>query len=94
MTSRPRPVLIYAAVMAGLTTLTGYAGLDQLIPAQAVAWLALVTLVVGAVSGVLVQGQVTPLSSPQASDGRALVPTPPARVPDHATRRDLDATAD
>lgn len=91
MSSRPRPVLIYAAAMAGLTALTGYAGLDQLIPAQAVAWLALVTVVVGAVGGVLVQGQVTPLSAPQAKDGRQLVPTPPARVPDYATVRELDA---
>lgn len=92
--SRPRPVLIYAAAMAGLTALTGYAGLDQLIPAQAVAWLALVTVVVGAVGGVLVQSQVTPLSDPQAKDGRPLAPTPPARVPDYATQRDLDATRD
>lgn len=70
---RPRPVLIYAAVMAGLTALTGYAGLDQLIPSQAVAWLALATVVVGAVGGALVQGQVTPLADPRAKDGGPLV---------------------
>ena len=74
--SRPRPVLIYAAVMAGLSAVTGYAGLDQLIPSQAVAWLALVTVVTGAVGGVLVQGRVTPVADPRAVDGRPLVPNP------------------
>ncbi|SCL43140.1 hypothetical protein GA0074692_6781 [Micromonospora pallida] len=74
---RPRPVIIYAATMAGLTTLTGYAGLDQLIPAQAVAWLALATLVVGAVGGVLVQSQVTPVADPRDQYGRRLgAPSP------------------
>ncbi|MEU8301132.1 hypothetical protein AB0C04_28065 [Micromonospora sp. NPDC048909] len=90
MNSRPRPVLIYATVMAGLTALTGYAGLDQLIPAQAVSWLALVTVIVGAVGGVLVQSQVTPLSAPQMKDGRQLVPTPLARVPGRTIRGDVD----
>lgn len=84
---RPRPVLIYAAVMAGLTTATGYAGLDQLIPSGAVAWLALVTLVVGSVGGVLVQGQVTPVSDPRDQYGRRLaVPAPGISYPPSNTR--------
>lgn len=74
---RPRPVLIYAATMAGLTTLTGYAGLDQLIPSSAVAWLALVTVVVGSVGGVLVQGQVTPVADPRDQYGRQLASVEP-----------------
>jgi hypothetical protein len=75
--SRPRPVLIYAAVMAGLTALTGYAGLDQLVPAAAVSWLALLTVVAGAIGGVLVQGQVTPVSDPRDRYGRRLVAPSP-----------------
>jgi hypothetical protein len=78
--SRPRPVVVYAAVMAGLAAVLGFGGLADLIPAVAIAWLTLATAVISAVGGVLVQGVVTPLSDPRDAEGRRLLPSgPPPR---------------
>lgn len=71
---RPRPVLLFAATIAGLNAFTGAGALLDVIPDVAVTYVALVSAVVAAVGGVLVQGIVTPLSAPQDGRGRDLVP--------------------
>lgn len=70
---RPRPVLILAALMAGLSALAGAGHLLDFLPDSVVSTILLVDVVVAAVGGVLVQGAVTPLSAPQNADGVPLV---------------------
>jgi hypothetical protein len=95
MNSRPRPVLIYGALVAGLQALLSFAGLTDLLPERAIMILNLVLVVLLAIGGALfVQTQVTPLSDPQASDGRKLVPSPPATVAPGTPPARLDATED
>lgn len=89
-----QPVVIYGAVVAALTAFLSVAGLTDRVSDDVVFWLGVALAVITAVGGVVVRGQVTPLADPTAKDGRRLVPTPPARVPEYATRRDLDATAE
>lgn len=90
---RPRPVLIYGCVMAALIVLTTSADAANVIPDSVLVWLRLATAILGGVGGALfVQDKVTPLSSPQAADGRALVPSPPAKVPAWTPPAELDAT--
>jgi hypothetical protein len=72
--SRPRPVLIYTAFLAGSSALLGFAGLADLMPKAVIAGVALIVAIVGAAGGVIVQGQVTPLSSPRNEEGQRLVP--------------------
>jgi hypothetical protein len=72
--SRPRPVLLFAALIAGLNAFTAAGDLLNVLPPKAVTYVALISVVVAAVGGVLVQGVVTPLSSPQNSRGEDLVP--------------------
>lgn len=74
MASRPRPVLVLSAVMAGLAAFLGFAGLSDLMPKVVIAYVSLGTAVLGAVGGVLVQGVVTPLTSPRDKSGTRLVP--------------------
>lgn len=72
--SRPRPVLIFAAVIAALNALAAIGDLTDVLPSSAVKWIAIGSAVVTAVGGVIVQGQVTPLSSPRDKVGTRLVP--------------------
>jgi hypothetical protein len=72
--ARPRPVLLLVALIAGLNAFTAAGDLLDILPARAVTYVALISIVVAAVGGVLVQGVVTPLSAPQDGRGRDLVP--------------------
>ncbi len=72
--SRPNPVLWYTALMAGGAAFLSFAGLADLMPKTAIAWVSLVLAVAGAMGGVLVRGQVTPLSDPRDNDGNKLEP--------------------
>jgi hypothetical protein len=93
--NRPRPVLLYGAVVAALQAVLSMADLSNLVPEKVIAILNMVLIILLAVGGALfVQGQVTPLSDPQASDGRKLVPSPPAEVPPGTPVARLDATED
>lgn len=93
--NRPRPVLIYGALVAGLQALLSAADLGNLMPQKTIAILNIVLIVLLAVGGALfVQTKVTPLSDPQAADGRTLVPSPPAKVPTGTDPARLDATED
>jgi hypothetical protein len=71
---RPRPVLLLAALIAALDAFVGAGALLDFLPKSVVGIVALISVVVGAAGGVLVQGVVTPLSAPQDSRGRELVP--------------------
>lgn len=71
---RPRPVLLLAGLIAGLNAFTAAGDLLDVLPHQAVTYVALISVVVAAGGGVLVQGVVTPLSAPRDSHGRDLVP--------------------
>lgn len=71
---RPRPVLLLVALIAGLNAFTAAGDLLNILPAVAVTYVALISIVVAAVGGVLVQGAVTPLSAPQDARGQDLVP--------------------
>lgn len=95
MQNRPRPVLIYGALVAGLQALLSTADLANLLPEKVIDILNIVLVVLLAIGGALfVQTKVTPLSDPQASDGRALVPSPPATVAYGTDPARLDATED
>jgi hypothetical protein len=72
--ARPRPVLIFAALVAGLNAFTAAGDLLNVLPPKAVTYVALISVVGAAVGGVLVQGVVTPLSAPQDGRGQPLVP--------------------
>lgn len=72
--ARPQPVLILAALIAGLDAFVGAGALLDFLPRQVVGVVALVSVVVGAAGAVLVKGMVTPLSAPQDGRGRDLVP--------------------
>jgi hypothetical protein len=71
---RPRPVLLLGALIAGLDAFVGAGALLDFLPKSVVGIVALISVVVGASGAVLVQGTVTPLSAPQDSRGRELVP--------------------
>lgn len=72
---RPRPVVIYGAVMAALVAVTESADAADLMPASVFPWVRVVLLVMTAVGGALVtQSQVTPVSSPMNDAGQRLVP--------------------
>lgn len=71
---RPNPVLWYTALMAGGAAFLSFAGLSDLMPKTAIAWVSLVLAVVGAAGGVLVRGVVTPLADPRDNEGRKLEP--------------------
>ncbi len=72
--ARPQPVLILAALLAGIDALAGAGSLLDFLPRTVVGIIVLINVVVGAAGAVLVQGVVTPLRAPQDSRGRALVP--------------------
>jgi hypothetical protein len=57
-----------------MAALLGFAGVADLVPKTVLGWLALVFAVWTAVTGVVVQGMVTPLSSPHDEYGNLLVP--------------------
>ena len=89
---KPRPVLIFGGVLAGLTAVTTYADVENMIPGTVLNWIRLGTAVGAVVWTFYVQSVVTPLSQPVAKDGRTLVPSPPAEVPAGTTEAQLDAT--
>lgn len=72
--ARPRPVLLLAALIAGLNAFTAAGDLLNILPPAAVTYVALISIVVTAVGAALVQGAVTPLSAPQDAYGQDLVP--------------------
>lgn len=72
--ARPQPVLLLAALIAGLDAFVAAGALLDFLPKAVVGVVALISVVVGAAGGVIVKGTVTPLSAPQDSRGRALVP--------------------
>lgn len=75
--SRPRPVLIYGCVMAGLSALITYADITNLVREDVLNWIRLFTTILGAVGGaVWAQSRVTPLSDPRDDQGRELAPVP------------------
>lgn len=75
VTNRPRPVLIYGAVLAVLTVLTTSADATDLLPDSVLLWLRLATAIVVALGGALfVQARVTPTSDPRDDDGTPLRP--------------------
>lgn len=78
-----QPVRIMAVVLAVLGFLTGAAGLADLIPKVAMAWLVIVYGVVQVAWGAWTATQVTPLANPKNAAGRALVPllNPPSTLP-------------
>jgi hypothetical protein len=81
---RPRPVLIYGAVIAALETLLGIADLGDMLPEKVIDWLRIVVVVLVAIGGAFgVQSRVTPLSAPQDASGTPLVPEDsiPVRLP-------------
>ena len=80
-TVRPRPVLIYTAVVVGLQTFLALGGSSERIDEDVLWWLQALLAVGSAVGGALLQGVVTPLSDPMSKDGRPLIPAPPATVP-------------
>lgn len=71
---RPRPVLLLAALIAAMNAFTAAGDLLNVLPPRAVTYVALASIVVAAFGGVIVQGAVTPLSSPKNSAGADLVP--------------------
>lgn len=72
--ARPQPVLILAALLAGIDALAGAGSLLDFLPRAVVGIIVLINVVVGAAGGILVKGMVTPLSAPQDGRGRDLVP--------------------
>jgi hypothetical protein len=72
--SRPRPVLLLAALIAGCDTLATVGKATGVLSGTALAYVTLASALVAVVGGVLVQGVVTPLSAPQDAAGNALVP--------------------
>lgn len=90
---RPRPVLLYAALMAALAALSAGGYALGILPPAALAWITLASIVASAVGGVLVQGAVTPLSAPQDGRGRPLLPAATIlnRVSDAAREGAADA---
>lgn len=73
MEGRPRPVMIVMMINAGMAALLGFAGVADLVPKSVLGWLALGFAVWTAVTGVYLQGMVTPLSSPRDNNGNKLV---------------------
>lgn len=89
MSNRPRPVLAAFAVLAALDVLTGGSALADIIGKDTAALIVLVLAAVKVGVAFYVQGQVTPLSSPQTSDGAPLIPaTRYDSVPAHFDRPD------
>lgn len=80
---RPQPVRVMAVVLAVLGFLTGAAGLADLIPKVAIAWLVIIYGVVQVAWGAWTASQVTPLAAPQNNAGVPLVPlnTQPPLIP-------------
>lgn len=84
--SRPRPVLLYGMVNTAVLAFLGGAGAVDLIPAKAVAVVALAWAVVGGAWAFYVQSVTTPVSAPRDARGMPLVPLdradePPAAPP-------------
>jgi hypothetical protein len=84
--TRPRPVLILAALMAALSAVAGAGAMLDFLPQAVVATILLVNVAVAAAGGVIVQGSVTPLSAPQAADGSPLVSQTTAELQKTAAR--------
>lgn len=78
--SRPRPVLIAFAVLAGLDVLTGGSALTDVIGRDTAGLIVLALAAVKVGLAFYVQGQVTPIADPQTADGTPLVPAEPASV--------------
>lgn len=73
--SRPRPVLIFGAVIAGLSVLSESADALDVLPGAVLPWVRLALAVATAVGGALyVQTRVTPVSDPRTADGTPLIP--------------------
>lgn len=89
-----RPV----AWMTGLLTLALalLAVNDQahLIPDEWVKWLAALAALLTILLGGKVQSIVTPLAAPRSTDGRPLVPSPPAKAPSGTPVMELRADVD
>lgn len=84
---RPRPVLLLAALIAGLNAAAGAGVLADVLPARAVGYVLLASIVLTAVGGVLVQGAVTPLADPRNAAGQQLLPVAALQGPVRSAAR-------
>lgn len=74
---RPRPVLVFGAVIAGLSVLSESADALDLLPGPVLPWVRLTLAVATAAGGALwAQARVTPVKDPVGDDGRPLIPAP------------------
>lgn len=73
-TPRPRPIVVTQAVMVAIGTVVTTAGFAGQIPPAAAWWIVTGYLAVQGGLAFYLQSVVTPLSSPQDSQGRDLVP--------------------
>jgi hypothetical protein len=85
--TRPRPVLILAALIAALSAVAGAGALLDFLPRPVVATILLINVAVAAGGGAIVQGAVTPLSAPQNANGTPLAPVSDLLGPVRAAAR-------
>jgi hypothetical protein len=85
--SRPRPVLLLAALVAGLNALALAGDAANVIPGEVFKWIVVASIFVTAFGAVLVQGAVTPLSDPRNSAGQPLAPIGLLQAPVRAAAR-------
>lgn len=75
--SRPRPVLVFGAVIAVLSVLSESADALDVLPPAVLPWVRLALAVATAVGGALwAQSRVTPVADPRDGEGRRLIPAP------------------
>jgi hypothetical protein len=65
---KTNPVLWYGSLLALLTTVTTFGGVDDHIPSEVLFWIRLGTAVVAAAGAVWVRSQVTPLADPRGGE--------------------------
>jgi hypothetical protein len=85
--SRPRPVLLLAALIAGINALALAGDAADIVPSNVFRWIVLASIVIAPIGAVLVQGVVTPLSNPRNAAGQPLVPVGLLQGPVRAAAR-------
>jgi hypothetical protein len=74
------PVLWYGSLLALLTTVATFGGVDDHIPSEVLFWIRLGTAVAAAAGAVWVRSQVTPLAEPKNAAGYPLVKAESSQV--------------
>jgi hypothetical protein len=89
-----KPVVWMATILATIDAVLLANDTLSLLPDGWTKWLLLASAILTGILGKLVYSRVTPLADPKAANGRALVPSPPARVPPGTPTTYLDATSE